>query len=155
MKKKKQNEATAPTQGPPKDFCDWWNPTGTDELTGAHIGGHPDAERVWSRPETGSRFTRRTFGVSAKVAWLDPLFRAEYNEWVFNGKPQRAKPFISMALTLAQQSAQWTKMKDVLAQIGKPMPRTTAKDVQAEARRMGLPQKTIEPLDESGDAIDF
>ena len=91
---------------PPTDFLTWWNPTGTDEESGAHKGGHPDAQRLWARKDPG-RWTRRTYGVNANHAWLAAPYRNEYLAWVQAGKPARAEEFVSLALPTEEQRARW------------------------------------------------
>ena len=156
MKKKKtkqQNET--PQQGPSDDFCEWWNPSGTDPISGASVGGHPDASRVWARHDAG-RWVRRHYGTNAKIAWLAERYRNEFDEWVESGKPKRVKEFVSVAVPLDRLKEFWNEVRQLLSKIGKPMPKTRPKDIQAEARRMALPVKVIEPLDEKDEgAIEF
>lgn len=156
MKKKKAKPTEqARDEGVPADFSDWWYPSGTDPISGASVGGHPDASRVWSRKDPG-KFTHRHYGTTAQVAWLAQRYRDEYQDWVDSGKPKRAKEFVSEAVPLPRLKEFWHGVRALLTQIGKPMPKTKPQDVNAEARRMGLPTKTIEPLDEKdNDTIEF
>ena len=145
--RKKQKEQTE-SNLPPDDFNDWWYPTGTDELSGASIGGHPDAERTWSRRD-GSFWKRRRYGINALAAWQCEIYREEFEHWQNNGSPPRATEFVSNAATLPRQREFWSSIRDLLAKMQpKKIPRLKPAEVQAEARRMGLPTKMVEPLDE-------
>ena len=64
MPKKKTTKRTSPREAPDA-FCEWWNPSGTEEPSGANIGGHPDAKRVWARKDAG-RWTRRIYGTATR-----------------------------------------------------------------------------------------
>lgn len=150
MRKKKQT-ATASREGPSEGFRRWWEPEGTDEPSGACIGGHPDAHRIWARKEPG-RWARTRSGTTTAIAWLSEYYRNQYDAWVDAGKP-KTEPFISICASPERQ-VEWAKAtKGIIAQIGKPIPKVTPKELNAEARRMSLPHKMIEPIDE--DAIDF
>jgi hypothetical protein len=141
MKKKAKHREQAPTEGPPDDFCEWWNPSGTDALSGASVGGHPDAIRTWARPESHGRFARRHYGISAVLAWTAAPYRQEYHEWVRNGRPER-NPFVSMAATVKRQSEFWTGLKGLLPSVGRPMPKPQPRDWdQGKAPH-------VEPIDE-------
>ena len=96
---KKTNEDEAPRAGAPEEFCEWWYPSAQDEESGASIGGHPDAARMWARKDPG-RWTRRAYGTKADTAWACQPYRDEYNAWIAAGRPERAEPFISIALPL-------------------------------------------------------
>jgi len=120
MKKKKTTEK-APLEPLPDDFCSWWNPSGIDAVSGAHIGGHPDATRVWARKDPG-RWRRRTYGIGARKAWTCEPYRREYERWLDAGKPE-GEEFISIAATLERQREFYQGIKAKLAQIGKPMPK--------------------------------
>ena len=106
---------------PPTAFLEWWNPTGTDEPSGASIGGHPDAERVWARKDPG-RWTRRTYGINAVLAWTCQCYRDEYERWIDAEQPER-EPFVSIAATLEQQYELMKKLKAILKGAAKPMPK--------------------------------
>jgi hypothetical protein len=129
MRKKKNNneEPQKYEGGPTDDFCEWWNPTGTDALSGASIGGHPDAERVWARPESHGRFARRHYGITAALAWTCAAYRDEYREWVRLGRPER-NPFVSMAATTKKQGEFWHSVAGMLPRVGKRMPATEVED---------------------------
>jgi hypothetical protein len=99
---------------PTDEFCDWWNPSGVEEPSGASMGGHPDAERTWARKDPG-RWTRRTYGINANLAWLSDVYRREYQRWLDAGKPEREK-FVSLALTLKEQHEHWEEIDHILAQ---------------------------------------
>jgi len=126
MSKRKQQQSKL--ESPPDDFCEWWNPTGIDELSGAAIGGHPDAERVWARKDSG-RFTRRTYGIHALHAWNAQPYRDEYNAWVALGRPER-ETFVSLAATLDLQREFWRGVKADMKAAGKPMPKPLPTDME-------------------------
>ncbi len=88
-------------QAAPDDFCEWWNPTHRDRDSGADVGGHPDAERVWARKDPG-RWVRRTYGVNARIAWNTQRYHDEYLSWVQFDRPHRGE-FISLAATQERQ----------------------------------------------------
>ncbi len=98
-------------EDPPEDFCRWWHPHGRDNQSGADIGGHPDAERVWARKDTG-RWVHRTYGTTARIAWNSQNFRSAYDEWVQLGRPER-EDFISLAATLERQKQFWKDLKSI------------------------------------------
>lgn len=117
--KKKKEEPTAPRDdSPPDEFCDWWYPKKEDPQSGASIGGHPDAARMWARKDPG-HWTRRAYGITAATAWLVPRFRAQFNAWKAAGSPKREEEFISLALPLEEQSKCWTELSLVLKTGGK------------------------------------
>jgi hypothetical protein len=121
---------------PPKKFVAWFEPNRIDKESGASVGGHPDAYRIWARQDQG-QWRRKRYGMTAEVAWNTKRLREQ-----FERRPANEPPFISVALPLAKQQP-----PDV-SHLCKPMPRPTAKETQAEARRLGLPHRMIEPLDE-------
>ena len=86
---------------PPDDFSEWWYPYGRDPESGAHIGGHPDSERVWARKDPG-RWVRRTYGVTARRAWNTQHYRSEFLSWIELGRPHR-QAFTSLAASNQRQ----------------------------------------------------
>lgn len=159
MSRTKQKEK-APADSPPDEFCAWWNPTGTQQPSGADVGGHPDARRVWARKDPG-RWTRRTYGLNAITAWQCQCYRSEFNAWIGADRPE-GEPFVSLAATLERQGEMWREMKSTLAKIGKKVPST-----DEPARRKLLQEQKVKLLNEPGvidaeftkvdddDAIDF
>jgi hypothetical protein len=141
MKRKQQTTYTPRKDIMPEDFCNWWNPSGRDELSGADIGGHPDAERVWARKDAG-RFTRRTYGINAPTAWLSARYRAEYTAWVNAGRPKRDEPFVSLASPITEQVEFWQGVKSKLKDIGKKVPKPKPQDYDKGKAPF------VEPLDE-------
>lgn len=124
MRKRRRNDEEPPRRRDtvaPDDFCEWWNPTGILEPSGASVGGHQDAERVWARKDPG-RWVRRTYGITATIAWVCENYRREYYRWVDAERPAD-EPFVSIAATLEQQHAHYKTLHALLAQIGKPMPK--------------------------------
>jgi hypothetical protein len=146
MRKKKVNEEEEPRTRPPDAFCEWWNPSGTDAISGASIGGHPEAERVWARKDPG-RFARRTYGINAVLAWTTVMYREEYLRWIDADRPEQ-EPFVSMCMTLEQQKAFYKQLSGTLAQIGKPMP---TEDKQPLPLPEGVVDAEFTKLDEDGD----
>src|SRR4029077_3135847 len=97
MRKKKSSEPYDRNR-PSDQFLEWWNPTGTDELSGASMGGHPDARRVWAREEPG-RWNRRTYGTIVRISWQAEIYLNEFYAWKEAGCPER-EPFTSLAVSL-------------------------------------------------------
>jgi hypothetical protein len=138
--KKKQNNNNKQRPAldlPPAAFCDWWNPTGREQPSGADIGGHPDAERVWARKDPGC-WNRRTYGINANLAWLCDNYRQEYFRWREAGRP-KMEPFVSLALTTQEQAKRWKEIGGILRGAAKPIPAaddaidfTTRKDYNNE-----------------------
>jgi hypothetical protein len=139
-KSKVEREANAPGNLPPVDFMDWWSVTGVHEPSGASVGGHPDAERVWARKDPG-RWNRRTYGINANKAWHVASYRAEYSRWLDADRPQ-TEPFVSICKTAEEQVAFAKELKATLAQIGKPVPKPQPRDWD----RGKAPR--VEPIDE-------
>ncbi len=118
--KREEHEPTM-LDDPPQEFCEWWHPHRRDQQSGADIGGHPDAERVWARKDTG-RYVHRNYGTSARAAWNAQRYRNEFLAWVQIGRPQR-EDFISLAAHLDQQLQLLRNLKAILKDVGKPMPK--------------------------------
>jgi hypothetical protein len=154
VKKKKQQQQEAPAEGPPDDFCEWWNPSGIQQPSGASVGGHHDAERTWARKDEHG-WTRRVYGINAAQAWLAMPYRAEYNAWVASGRPERNEDFVSLALPMPKQIAHWKQISATLSQIAKPVPKMRHKDLQREQLAASQRATLAEPLDETSGAIDF
>ena len=83
-------------------FAGWFEPSGTDPESGASVGGHADAYRVWSRKTSGG-YKRRRYGISTIEAWNVPRYVAEFNAWVEAGSPERETEFVSLAAPLEKQ----------------------------------------------------
>jgi hypothetical protein len=159
MRKKKQTERR-PAEGPPDAFCEWWNPSGIDPVSGASIGGHIDAERVWARKDPG-RWNRRTYGMNARIAWQADFIRQEFSAWERAGSPER-EPFVSIAQPMSEQVSFWHGLKEKLAEIGKkvlhPMPHHYGKDKAPFREPLELPEAGVidaEFTKVDDDAIDF
>src|SRR4030095_9169170 len=93
--KKKENKKT----DVPAEFRQWWEPYGHDKITGASKGGHPDAWRLWARPEANGLYTRRFYGIKTKVAWITEFYRQQFDE---SGGTHK-EDFISVAATKERQ----------------------------------------------------
>jgi len=149
MSRKKQTDK-APAEGPPDDFCDWWNPSGTHEPSGASVGGHPDAVRVWARKEPG-KWLRRTYGIAASHAWLVQCYRGQYQEWLDAGSPTNLPHFVSLAEPMPEQTAFWKRLGASLKAIVKPMPKTPSEirnPLTNRAAANGAIDFSREPVDE-------
>lgn len=107
---------------PPMAFMAWWNPGEKDPDSGAHVGGHLKAARIWARKDPEG-WKRRVYGVSAEQAWNTLCFREEFNTWTAMGSPERPEEFISLAATTERQKEFWGGLKNVIAQIGKKVPK--------------------------------
>lgn len=140
MTKKKVTKKTYSREAS-DEFCEWWNPTGTQEPSGANIGGHPDSKRVWARKDAG-KWSRRVYGMTAAQAWLVDRYRKEYQAWVDAGKPETPKPFISLAATVERQKEFWKGASKDLREIVKIVPKAKQRDYD----KGKAPWK--EPLDE-------
>jgi hypothetical protein len=130
---------------PPQAFVDWWVTVDEDAASRAHIGGHPDARRRWARRVTGG-WTFAWFGITSLDAWNVAQYRKEFEAWVAAGSPERPEPFVSIGLPLPEQLKRWSAMKGIIAQIGKPMPKTKPTDLGA----LSKPQyaaRDEEPID--------
>src|SRR5262252_2818567 len=103
-----EQDETPRRNAPPEEFCEWWYPSSQDEESGASIGGHPDAARIWARKDPG-KWTRRAYGCKADTAWMCANYRAEFNAWIAAGRPERAEQFISIALPLDDERHQLIK----------------------------------------------
>jgi hypothetical protein len=125
MRRRKQqieDETPAGHSGPPEAFCAWWYPHSTQEPSGASVGGHPDADRVWARKDPG-RWRRRRFGITATLAWTAQYYRDQYERWIDAGQPIEP-PFVSLAATPERQAEFWRGMTAQLRNMGKPVPQT-------------------------------
>lgn len=109
-------------EDPPDEFCEWWSPQRRDRDSGADIGGHPDAERVWARKDPG-RWVHRTYGTNARIAWNSQCYRNEWSRWVEFGKPEREECMM-IAAPIEKQKQFWSGIKTMISQIGKKPPKT-------------------------------
>lgn len=124
---------------PSDAFCEWWNPTGVDEPSGASVGGHPDAARMWARKDPG-RWVRRAYGITARQAWSTERFRDQFDAWIEAGKPKRR--FVSIALNLVpDQKAAMDELKATVAAI-EVKTRTRSEDIAA--RRKLLQEQKVQ-----------
>ena len=144
--KKKQQPKRQTSREAPDAFCDWWNPSRVEEPSGAAVGGHPDAKRVWARKDAG-KWTRRTYGTTAAQAWLADCYRQEYEAWVAAGRPKQPEPFVSLAATVERQKEFWHGVATDLRKIVKPVPKAKQRDYD----KGKAPWK--EPIDEKPKAL--
>jgi hypothetical protein len=98
---------------PPEDFEKWWNPRDTEDESGASVGGHPDAFRLFARKDPG-RWVRQSFGTTADIAWNIALYREEYDAWVAAGKPQPDEEYVSIALSREEQQKRFAVIAAVV-----------------------------------------
>ena len=110
---KKTDKDETPSAQAPEDFCDWWYPTSQDEESGASIGGHPDAARMWARKDPG-RWTRRMYGTKADTAWMCQCYRDEFSAWVKAGRPERAEQFVALCASREEALAFIAEMMAVV-----------------------------------------
>ena len=136
MKRKQQQEPRKPQRDAPDDFCEWWNPSGIDQPSGAARGGHPDAKRVWARKDAG-RWTRRIYGLTAAQAWLVERYQKQYEAWVDAGRPEQPQgpfvAFVSIAASVERQQELWREMgTEVVKVVPQPNERERRKLLQKQ-----------------------
>jgi hypothetical protein len=122
MRKKPKTDESEPVRksGAPTEFCAWWYPDGEQEVSGASVGGHPDAARMWARKDPG-RWTRRAYGCSADTAWQCDRYRKQFYAWKDAGSPEH-EPFVSVAVPLSEMKVKVDALKEIVSKIGKPIP---------------------------------
>jgi len=118
MRRKKTTEpddpdAPKPSHLPPDDFCEWWYPAKVDPISGASVGGHPDADRTWARKEPG-RWNRRSYGINALTAWSCVIYREEFHAWIAAGRPQK-EPFLSLVASPEKQKQFAAELRQILS----------------------------------------
>lgn len=102
-------------------FCAWWEPHDIDPVSGASVGGHPDARRIWARKDAG-KWSKHWYGVKTEDAWNTARFVEEFDAWVDAGRPEPETDFVSISATLEKQKEFWKNVKPIIAQIGKINP---------------------------------
>lgn len=132
---KRTHEASSLDE-PPENFCEWWNPYKRDTESGADVGGHPDAERVWARKDPG-RWVHRTYGTNARIAWNTQRYRSEWSRWREIGSPER-DDCMMIAATYEVQKQFWSDIKGAVNQIGKnpPVPQPIDYDPPARGTKL-------------------
>jgi len=98
---------------PPQDFIQWWEPYMIDPESGAHVGGHPDARRIWARKDEHG-WVRRTYGTPARTAYATSIYAGEYDAWRAIGSPRRLKDFVSIAAPYEKQQQFWHELQKEL-----------------------------------------
>jgi len=151
-RRRNDDEPREPINKPPDEFCEWWSPYTTAEPSGASVGGHPDAERVWVRKDPG-RWTRRVYGITANKAWTCAPYRREFNMWIEAGRPETER-FVSICATLKEQQEFYRGIKSTLAQIGKPMPKEDKQPLPKALPEAGVVDAEFTKLDDD-DSIPF
>jgi hypothetical protein len=101
---------------PLPSFLAWWEPDDTDPVSGASVGGHPKARRVWAIKDSHG-WTRRWYGTPALDAWNTAEFLQQFDEWQNLGSPEK-EPFISRAASKETQSECWHDLGPLLHAIG-------------------------------------
>ena len=117
---------------PSLDFLQWWNPYDVDRVSGASIGGHPEAYRIWARKDPG-KWRRGRYGLNVIEAWNSDNYRQDYLRWLAAGKPEPDVPYVSISATLERQKEFWRGLKSLIDKIGKPMPKISHGDIALEA----------------------
>lgn len=98
---------------PSMTFTGWWQPFEFDPVSGAHVGGHPDAYRRWSRKDGGG-WKHRWYGISTVDAWNVAQYVEEFNAWQEIGSPEKAEEFISISATKERQIQYWKDAKPLM-----------------------------------------
>jgi hypothetical protein len=104
---------------PPSLFRTWWQPTHIDPTSGASVGGHPDALRIWARPEETRGYAHGRYGIHTLVAWNMQYYRDQFNEWKHQGYPERATEFVSLSAPLSRQGEYWKRLEPIRQMIGR------------------------------------
>ncbi len=112
---------------PSMAFTKWWTPVDFDEVSGAHIGGHPNAYRKWAR-KTDDGWRHKHYGVSVGDAWNSACYVEEFDAWQSAGSPEQSEPFTSVAVSIERHKEFWRGLRSTLAKIGKKMPKPTPMD---------------------------
>jgi len=102
-------------------FVAWWEPTDRDKVSGASIGGRPEARRVWARRDE-DRWRRHWYGLPTLIAWNTSYVLQAFEAWQQAGSPEPDEPFVSIAASSKAQAQHWRDLKPLIMQIGKPMP---------------------------------
>ena len=96
---------------PSAAFTAWFEPFEFDQTTGAHIGGHREASRIWSRKQPDGSHQRHRYGISTLNAWNISRITAEFTAWSQLGSPDQPQPFISLCAPLSTQRAFYDSLK--------------------------------------------
>jgi hypothetical protein len=99
---------------PSAAFMAWWNPTGNDPESGAHVGGHPEAARLWARKDPEG-WVRSGYGITSTEAWNIAIYRQEFREWQAAGSPDKPEEFVSISATLERQKQYWHDAKPLMS----------------------------------------
>jgi hypothetical protein len=118
-----KKEIDSKLEEPPHNFLEWWYPTRRDPESGADIGGHEEAERVWAK-KTQWGWLRRTYGTTARIAWNSQHHRSTYETWVSIGRPEK-EPFISLCASNERQLQYYRDLMPIYQWcfVGKSMPK--------------------------------
>ncbi len=108
----------------------WWTPVDFDEISGAHVGGHHNAYRKWSR-KTAEGWSHKNYGVSVWDAWNSAEYIEEFDAWQSAGSPEQSEPFVSVAASIERHKEFWSGLKGVIDRIGKKVPRPTVMDKES------------------------
>jgi hypothetical protein len=116
---------------PTQAFKGWWEPESTDPVSGASIGGHEHARRIWSRKDPGA-WKHKWYGTSTLDAWNCASYVQEFDAWERAGSPPNPEPFVSIAAPYETQKAFWPTLRKLISQIGKPIPKPEVFDYDNE-----------------------
>ncbi len=114
---------------PSQSFIRWFEPHSIDPESGASVGGHTEANRIWARKDSDG-WMRRNYGISTVNAWNTARIIEEFDAWQEIGSPE-GEPLISVAAPLDQQLNFWRGLKDTISKIGKKMPKPTVMDSES------------------------
>lgn len=120
---------------PSQDFLSWWEPFDTEQESGASLGGHPDASRIWARRDAHG-WKRRRYGISAENAWNSAEFFNQFDAWRLSGRPERPEEFVSIAAPLERQREFWSSLKKLIFGSVKKFPDPLPHDYDATAERI-------------------
>lgn len=116
---------------PSMRFRAWWEPSERDSISGADVGGHPEARRQWSQKHPDG-YVHNWYGTGAEAAYNCAPYREEYEAWILAGRPEKPVPFVSICATPQEVQKFWHDLKDVVANIDKKMPKVSKGDVALE-----------------------
>lgn len=92
MKKKRmtddEQEVYDQYQSDLASFKTWWNTYSTDSVTGAGVGGQPDARRRWAQPIGNGKWAKRYYGEIAERAFKAKGYHHWWSQWKLDGEPR-------------------------------------------------------------------
>jgi hypothetical protein len=94
-------------------FTTWWRPDHFDPVSGAHVGGHPEAHRRHARKDPDG-WKHRWYGVSTLDAWNCANYVGDFETWQKVGSPKKPDPYISITATFKRQKEYMRDAKPLL-----------------------------------------